>query len=69
MLSKTGSVSLSCNGRRKVVCVLDDNAVVESIDLSTEQQEFDFEASSTDETEDEGQSASTENERVETPSG
>jgi hypothetical protein len=42
-LSRTGSVTLVCNGKRKVACVLDEKGVIESLDLSTEPEVFDFE--------------------------
>jgi len=48
-LSKTGNVTLSCNGKRKVACILDECGVIESLDLSTEAEEFDFEPDSDDE--------------------
>ena len=47
-LSRTGPVTLACNGKRKVACVLDENGVVESLDLSTEREEFEFKESMQD---------------------
>jgi hypothetical protein len=39
-LSRKGPVTLACNGKKKVACILDENGVIESLDLSTEPEEF-----------------------------
>jgi len=48
-LSRSGLATLVCNGKRKVACIMDENGVIESLDLSTEIEQFEFEPSEDEE--------------------